>query len=301
LAYSFRQLEAFYWVARLGSFRAAARQLGLTQPTVSLRIKEFEKELNAKLFDRSGYRPRPTPRGNAMVRQAEEILSLAEEIRTQGQGRDPLHGLLRIGASDSFALVCLPELLRVIERQFPALRVEVSVAFSRHLNRQLTEREADIAFLTQPDVTGGLVARPLGNVDLAWVASPRMTLPDRALRPTDLLATQIVTNPSPSHLYQSILDWFATEDLRPPPVSTCNSLSIMIRLCAAGFGISVLPVRLLSSEFEAGVLRPLAARPRVPPHTMYVAHHADDAGPGIDAVIRAARDVLGHTKMLAPL
>ncbi|MDP6788147.1 MAG: LysR family transcriptional regulator [Rhodospirillales bacterium] len=57
MAFTFLQLEAFYWVALLGSFRAAAHQLNLTQPAVSLRVRELERELDTRLFYRSGKRP----------------------------------------------------------------------------------------------------------------------------------------------------------------------------------------------------------------------------------------------------
>ena len=58
MRYTLNQAEAFYWVAKLGSFRAAAAHLHLTQPTVSLRVRELEKNLGAELLDRSLYRLR---------------------------------------------------------------------------------------------------------------------------------------------------------------------------------------------------------------------------------------------------
>ena len=52
------QLEAVFWIARLGSFRAAAERLNLTQPTVSMRIRELEEQVGGPLFDRNSYRAR---------------------------------------------------------------------------------------------------------------------------------------------------------------------------------------------------------------------------------------------------
>ena len=66
MRYTLGQAEAFYWVAKLGSFRAAATQLNLTQPTVSLRVRELERNLGAELLDRSLYRPVMTPAGVAI-------------------------------------------------------------------------------------------------------------------------------------------------------------------------------------------------------------------------------------------
>ena len=299
--HSFRRLEAFYWVARLGSFHAAARHLNLTQPTVSLRIRDLERELGMTVFDRSGYRPRLLPHAARILRNTEQIFSLTGEIEKLGQGVEELFGLLRIGAADSFAMTCLPDLLKAIERQYPALNVEVSVAFSQSLSQQLANREIDVAFLSHPDITSALTVEPLGNHDLAWVASPQMGFRAGPLRPTDLVRTPIITNPPPSHLSKSIIDWFAGDDLRPSRISTCNSLSIIIDLTVSGFGISLLPVRFLASEFERGRLSLLPTKPAIPPHAFYVAYRSEEAPPGIGAVIGTAREILEQKKILSPL
>jgi DNA-binding transcriptional LysR family regulator len=299
--HSFRRLEAFYWVARLGSFHAAARHLNLTQPTVSLRIRDLERELGMTVFDRSSYRPRLLPHAARILRNTEQILSLTDEIEKQSQGVEQLFGLLRIGAADSFALTCLPDLLKAIERQYPALNVEVCVAFSQSLSRQLTDREIDVAFLSHPDITSALTVEPLGNHDLAWVASPLLEFPEGPLRPTNLVATPIITNPPPSHLSKSIIDWFAEDGFRPSRISTCDSLSIMINLTISGFGISLLPVRLLAPEFEQGQLLLLPTKPAIPPHVFYVAFRSEEAPPGIGNVIGTAKEILKKKNILSPL
>ena len=175
------------------------------------------------------------------------------------------------------------------------------MAFSRQLNELLARRELDVAFLSQPHISGAVTGETLGNIELAWVASPRCPLPKRPLRPADLADAQIITNPAPSHLYSSVETWFASAGLAPRRVSTCNSLSIIIRLTSSEFGVSLLPVSILTQEIEAGLLRSLRCKPRIAPHTMYVAYQVDEAGPGIDAVILASREILDRTKMLASL
>jgi DNA-binding transcriptional LysR family regulator len=299
--HSFRRLETFYWVARLGSFHAAARHLNVTQPSVSLRIRELERELGMAVFDRSGYRPRLLPPAVRILRNTEQILSLTDEIEKQSQDVDKLFGLLRIGAADSFAMTCLPDLLKAIESQHPTLNVEVSVSFSKSLSQQLAEREIDVAFLSHPDITSALIVEPLGNHELAWVTSPQLDFPAGPMRPTDLAATPIITNPAPSHLSKSIIDWFAEDGLRPSRVSTCDSLPIIISLTISGFGISLLPLRLLAPDFEAGRLSLLPTKPSISPHVFYVAYRSKEAPPGIDEVIAMAKKILNKNESLSPL
>jgi DNA-binding transcriptional LysR family regulator len=298
MRFSLVQLETFYWVARLGRFHAAARRLNLTQPTISLRIKELETALGIALFDRSGHRAKPTLASGEALAYAERILTLAEEMETQVKTRDRLHGLLRLGAADTFALTCLPELLVNLDHNHPEMQVELTVAYSTNLSRQLNDGELDVAFLTGPQVDAHVAAEPLGYIDLAWVASPHLRLPNKILVPADLAHQQIITNPQPSHLYTSITQWFAAMGAEPERISTCNSLTILTKLTVAGSGVSMLPPSILEAELESGELCVLRTRPAIAPHEMFVAHQLDGAEPGIHEVMAIARDVLARSMLL---
>ncbi len=298
MRFSLTQLETFYWAARLGSFRAAARRLNLTQPTISLRVKELEVALGTVLFDRSGHRAKPTPASSEVLAYVERILSLAEEMETRVKARYPLHGLLRLGAADTFALTCLPELLANLEHNYPDIQVELTIAYSTNLSQQLNDRELDVAFLTGPRVDSHVVTEPLGYIDLAWVASPRMRLPDKILVPADLARQHVITNPKPSHLYNSILQWFAAMGVEAARISTCNSLTILAKLTAAGSGVSLLPPSILETELKSGELYVLRTQPAIAPHEMCVAHQSEGAGASIHEVIAMAREILSRSKLL---
>ena len=83
------QLRAFERIVRLGSFRAAADQLGLTQPSVSQRIQELERILGAKLFQRRGPRVNLTVEGQALIDYADQVLDTAGTIVERFRSRDP--------------------------------------------------------------------------------------------------------------------------------------------------------------------------------------------------------------------
>src|SRR5262249_22215547 len=165
------QVEAFYWIARLGSFHAAAARLNLTQPSISLRIRGLEQGLGLRLFDRVGRQVQVTVEGAALLPQAERMVSLAEQIATKNALSDPLRGRLRLGAPDSFGLVCMPGLLGALRKQYPDLAVALTIDNSSVLNRKLNERELDVAFLVDPYVDGHIRLEPLGAITNVWVAS----------------------------------------------------------------------------------------------------------------------------------
>src|SRR5262245_25039138 len=139
------QIEAFYWIARLGSFQAAAAHLHLGQPTISVRIANLERTIGVKLFERQGRRLRVTAVGAGLAVKSERMLSLAAEIA--GPVFDPLQSGLRLGAPDAFAMVCLPRLLQALEQKYPALEVALTVENSAVLNQRINDRELDVAFL----------------------------------------------------------------------------------------------------------------------------------------------------------
>src|SRR6185437_7611258 len=106
------QIRTFEAIARLGSFQAAGRELGLTQPSVSQRIRELETTLDTRLFIRQGPRVSLTAEGHALIDHARRLMEDATSIVGRFRDRDPLRGLLRLGMNESFALVGLSELLQ---------------------------------------------------------------------------------------------------------------------------------------------------------------------------------------------
>jgi DNA-binding transcriptional LysR family regulator len=295
------QIEALYWIARLGSFRAAAARLNLTQPTISLRIKALEAALGIRLFERSGRQVRLTVEAASLLPQAERMMSLAEQLTAKRAPTDPLGGQLRLGAPDAFGLICLSGLLSALARQFPALNVALTIDNSMALSRKLNSRELDMAFLADPETEAHILLEPLGVMEHAWIASPRLKLPRGIVQPEDLMGYQIFTNPDPSNLMTRVRNWFARAGLAPGQLGTCNSLSVVLRLTMAGAGVSMLPTALLTSERGAGALRVLRARPEVPGSRLFAAYQVEKSGRGVAVVLDIARRVVARSRFVAPV
>lgn len=292
------QLEAFHWIAQLGSFHAAAERLHLSQPTISLRIRALERALGHKLFARQGRSLRPSVAGAELALHAERMLALARDLAGDGLARDPMRRRLRLGAPDSFAIVCLPTLLQRLGRQNPELKLDLMVENSALLDHHLHARKLDLAFLSGPTPAANLRTELLGRQDVAWVASPRLGLPRRTLESSDLARHQIFTNPAPSRLFVLVRDWFSRGGIRAPRISTCNSLSVVARLTASGTGVSLLPTGVIRSELRSGALRRLSTRSAIEPQSLFAAYHSDAAGPAIDAILAMARRVVARTRFV---
>jgi len=294
---SFAHLEALIAIAELGSFRAAADRLGVTQPTISMRVKELEQSLGTKLFDRSSYRPQLTSDGRETLKYAHRMMVLMREMRASVPDAGGMSGTIRMGAADTFALTCQPTLLGRLEDRYPRLKVALDIDYSFNLNRKLHRGDLDIAFLTAPTAGPDIIIEDLVPIDLVWVASPRVSLPDQRLTPADLKDIPIITNPEPSNLYSTAINWFAGAGLEPVRLSTCNSLTYMVRLAAAGVGASLLPRSILRAEVDGGLLRILESDPAIAPHHMAIAGRHAPSSPDLAFVREMAREIVARSEL----
>ena len=269
------QLEALFWVARLGSVRAAATRLSITQPALSLRIKELESTLGARLLNRDSYRATLTAMGREVVQQAERMLVIAERISDRSAPVDDIRGLIRMGATDTFAARYLPSLLVDIETRYPHAQVELVVEFSVNLYAKLLRGELDVAVISGPTLSPLLAYERLLDVRHFWVGTPKRLGKMKVATPAALARIPIVTHPPPSLLFETIHAWFASAGVTPLRISTCTSLFISKALTVEGIGLSLLPAEIIEAEVRAGTLRMLRARPVIPRFPMFVSYRRD--------------------------
>jgi DNA-binding transcriptional LysR family regulator len=292
------QMEAFYWIARLGSFRAAAAHLNLTQPTVSLRIRSLEEALGFALFARTGRQVRMTTDGAALLPVVRRMIDLAEQVSAKHALRDPLRDRLRLGAPASFALSCMADLLGALKKQFPELTVALTIDNSQVLHHKLNNRDLDMAFLVEPAVEPYIRVEPLGTMTHAWVGSPALGLAGSWVEPKDLLRHHVFTHPEPSNLNRLVMNWFGSAGLEPPHLSTCNDLSVILRLIVQGEGVSLLPPAVLAADLHSGALAMFKARPEIARPRLYVAYQVDKIGRRVDTVLDTARQVIARSSLL---
>ena len=282
------QLEALLWISKLGSFRGAARKLRVSQPATSSRIRELESELGTSLLDRSGQRPQMTPEGLEVLRHAEQMIGLAEVFRARFSTRSRMPKSIRIGSADSFAITYLSSLLERLAELYPQTHVDLEVGFSATLNRKLQAGELDLAFITQPTDNATVCIEPVIDVEVAWMASPKLGLHQRSVAPADLHGHLILTNPHPSYLYGTMHDWFSGS-VAPQRLHTCTSLMFAAKLTADGVGIAILPMIVARRDLARGQLVVLDAKPALPSHLISVVYRT---GPEQQSLARVA--LLAH-------
>jgi DNA-binding transcriptional LysR family regulator len=292
------QLATFQRIVRLGSFHAAARDLRLTQPSVSQRVRELEQALNAPLFERRGPSLSLTPEGHALIEYANRVIEAMGELVDRFDTRDPLKGTLRLGVSESFALLCLPELLRRLEQRYPAIRTSVLVG-DIAVRQKLNAQELDIAIVYGPAVGPRAKQEPLGWNEFVWVAASTFPLPKRTLLPVQLCNHHLIVPSAPSHLNGVVLAWFADAGIHPARVSTCNSVSAILRTVLHGTTIGILPRRVVEDELAKRTVKIARVSPGIPPQQVSICYDVSGFGTGVKVFVALAREIAGQYRLFS--
>ncbi|HMN13653.1 MAG TPA: LysR family transcriptional regulator [Bellilinea sp.] len=293
LRITFRQLEAFYWAATLGTVNAAAKHLYVSQPAITARIRELEEVLGLALLSRSQQGVQLTPAGSDVLAHAQRVLRMGEELESSGrQEVPPLDGVLRLGADDAAAALAVAEMLRQLKVRFPALRVDVSIDVSKALHEKMIRRELDVALQTTPVARPHVVDLFLGRVQLAWVAGASMELNHTPFSPRDAPSVPIVTNPPPSILNPIARDWLAKAPNDLSRLNTCNSLSMIMKIVQDGHAIAVLPVPVVMDYLKSGAMKLVAADPPFPPMAYYVSYLSEKEASGALTIVELAKEIL---------
>jgi DNA-binding transcriptional LysR family regulator len=295
------QLEAFSAICRLGTFQAAAEHLNVTQPTISLRIRDLERTVGKRLFQRRGRPVKLSPDGLVMRQYVDQGLALFSEMEERLRTGDPLQGSLRIGSSNVFAWTCLPAVIATIEHTYPGLKINLTATDSVQLSELLDSNRLDIAFMAIPHSRGNLMVEPLGETEIGWVGGAVRPLERLEIEPGDLGDRNILTASPPSLLSSVIADWFAAEGLPPPPLSICNNVAIIAKLVMSGVAISALPICMVKQEIETGALIRYQQRTPFRPLRISAAYPAAARGRGMSSVLRIARSIVESSGLYRPV
>jgi len=281
---NFQQLETLYWATRLGSLIAAAQRLNSTQSTVSMRIQQLETEFDIKLFDRSQRTARVTAKGREMARHAEEILTLISNMREQLKDSKALPGLIRIGVPEVVSATWLPDFIALVGSKFTKIIIEIEEALTKDLVAGLDSGDLDVIFIAGRISGRETTTVSLGFLNMKWVASPKLELPDKILGARELEKYPTIALSHESHHYEQIESWFITGGARFRRPLTCKSLNVCIQLAGAGLGITMVPPNLYPQSFTERRLRILETTPQMPPTeftAVYRDKHLLPAGPVI--------------------
>jgi len=168
--FDWNRARAFLVTAEEGSLSAAARALGLAQPTLGRQVDALEDELGVVLFERVGRGLRLTPAGHELAEHAREMGEAASRLSMAAFGQnDEMAGDVSITASDAYCAMLLPPILANLHAAEPRVRIEL---VATNTASDLLRREADIALRNFRPSEPDLVARRLGDATAHFYGTP---------------------------------------------------------------------------------------------------------------------------------
>ncbi len=237
-----KQLEAFLWVARLGSFSKTAERLFTTQPAISSRISNLEDELRTELFIRDAGEVRLTAAGRDLIGLAEDTLASVQAMRERAGVPAEVSGVLRLGVSETIVQTWLSDLLADLRETYPALDVEISVDVTANLRNFLVEHAIDLAFLLGPVSEYTVTNTPLSDYPLIWAVRPAPGETKAKRMPLDEMRQfPILTFPQNTRPYFEISEAIRARTGEAPRLFPSTSLSAILRMAERGVGIACIP------------------------------------------------------------
>ena len=281
-----RFIEAFVWVARLRSFKAAAEKLHTTQTAISARIATLENQFGVKLFERDKRTVVLTHSGEELLKYAEQLLGISARMMEAVADRSSYGGTVSIGAIEIVVHTWLPGLLQLFRQSFPKASVEIHSYMTADLHDELLKGNIDVAFTAQPIAEAAVENWPVCEFEMGWVAAPDLKLQKGALNANALDGLPILTFLRDSLVYRDVVEKLGGT-ARINPIS---SIAAMVSLIKSGYGIATLPYAAISREVEAGGLTWHDIEPRLAPVPIIASLRSQSDSPLAETLIPRAKE-----------
>lgn len=286
---SLYHLETLIWIARLGTFAAAAEHLNTTQPTISARMNELEARLGAQLFQKTGRLMMLTPAGRALVREYQPIWEQLQSALLRSAKYEKLTGVVRMGAGEIAAATCLPLFIAQLRGKWPELTVEIEIELTAQMLQNLLNGKIDIAFAAGSVAHPGLQSHPIGAVELLWVASPAAASRLRADR--DGAPSSLWSLPKHSPLYAIVQKSLPRLGIGPTMISLCNNVRTIIDIVTMGDGFALVPRSMVHAQLNSGTLKAVFTDCELTPLVFHVVARATESEPVVQEVLRQAESI----------
>jgi DNA-binding transcriptional LysR family regulator len=256
MALNLNHLAAFHAVAESGSVTLGAQRLMVSQPAVSKQVKELERALQTKLFDRQPKGVRLTQSGRLLADYARRIFGLAGEAEAALADRSAMRtGSLAVGASPTLGTYLLPRALVYFRQRFPGVRVDLEIEHSHLLRTRMNEGSLELG-LTEADVHWPeLDATPFLTDELVAIAHPSHPLAQkRRVTPEALCREPFIVREAASQTRSLVERSLAAQGYSLRPALSLSSTEAVKQAVAAGLGVAMVSKLAVASALATGEL-----------------------------------------------
>lgn len=271
-------LKVYVTVVEQSHFSKAGAMLNLSQPGVSLHIRNLENELGTRLLHRSPKQVRMTEAGTILYKYAKQILSLYDdagrEIRLL---RDEVTGNLQIGASFTIGEYILPARLAEFARQYPLVSLQVTIGNTEEIIAAVRANQLDVGFIEGETADPELTIIPYMKDEMIVIAPAGHPLADSLAVEKDMLQDQtwvLREHGSGTRAYSD--HFFQESGVHVKRAYVFNSSQGVKEAVAAGLGLGMLSRWIVRKELAGGEISELRLRQRLLEREFLIIRHTDN-------------------------
>jgi DNA-binding transcriptional LysR family regulator len=282
------QLRALLEVVERGSFSAAARRLNLTQPAISLQIRELERRFGVRLIERLGKQAHATVPGRELVEAAQRIFRECDLVDVaMRRFCEGWIGHVHVGTTLSAMVYRLPPILRRVRLDHPGIDLVVTNTPSPVSVENVMQNKIDIALVNLPVEEKQLKITPLCPESLVAIFPPGTPDVPGEITPDYVAGQPLLVEQPSSAAYPLVLGWLSgavsPSPSRPPmPLGTIEALKSAV---ASGLGMAIVPEVAVAAHMSDFIVRPL--RPALTRTLALIEHRNKPNEPALEIVRNA--------------
>jgi DNA-binding transcriptional LysR family regulator len=291
------QLQALQEVIALGSFSRAAQKLRLTQPAISLQVRELEKRFGVKLVERVGKRALASAAGEELLVHARRLaLQSAQATAAMRRYREGHLGRARLGTSVAVCTYLLPPVLTQLRRTHPQIELTIALGTTEYVVARILGHELDIGVVTMPvRLHPELDIEPLREDPMmAFFPGAERKLP-RQVDARYLAGRNLILSARQSQTYKVIERWFEAQGLELRPIMELANTEAIKTLVAAGTGVGILPLERKQGILVYGRTQVRPLKPVLTRELAIVRRREDAPEPALEIVLAALRTLSTRT------
>jgi DNA-binding transcriptional LysR family regulator len=252
------QLRTFVEVVERGNFSAAGRQLNLTQPGVSLHVRELEQRFGVRLLERVGRQAHATAPGRDLVDHAQRIFRDCEMIESSMRRfREGWLGRVHIGTTLTALTYELPPILRKIRMEYPGIDLLVTNMPTRDSIENIMKNAIDIALVTLPVKEPRLRVTPLRpEMLVAILPADAKEVPD-VVTPAFVARQPLVLEHARGAVHALVMEWLSGQTPLPNRPMLLGTIEAMKTIVSLGLGMSIVPDVAVAVPAPNIIVRPL--------------------------------------------
>lgn len=290
-----KQLRYFDALAKQGHFGRAAELCSISQPALSVQIKDLEQALGTQLFERGPRQVHLTGFGEAFATRARAILRAVDELQDLGRvAEGALSGPLRLGIIPTIAPYLLPRIVGALSLAHPDIDLRVRETLTPRLLDELREGRLDTAILALPLSEPGFDEVPLFEEEFVLVRPYEDA--DKPVPDGDTLAKMRLLLLEEGHCFRDqALSFCNTKSTLPRESLDGSSLSTLVQMVGAGIGVTLIPEMAVRVETRSAPVAVARFDPHPPKRTVGMiwrrtsplAHHLNDIAKIVQDTARA--------------